>query len=287
MSQKKEANPNSPQNADEEYLEFVKERARHQNYHAEEKLKDIDDLAEMISIARRDYRKKRETSILSGLTLIPLFRMSIRDRPGRLDPFEPCLNEAVAVSASKIMKILGPLTVPIPPVDVVAYVNPAFTTQGLGFGGYSPSANLILISVNPEFPELERSLKEELPGILAHELHHCMRWAGPGYGATLFEALITEGLACDFEREIRGGIRPRYLPELSPETMTRLLSLAAPELDSKSYHHSEWFFGSKERGIPSCAGYALGLFLIEQYKTTTGKRTEEIVLLTAAELKRI
>lgn len=42
---------------DEKYLEFVKERARTQNYHAEEKLTSIDELAEMIFIARSNYRK--------------------------------------------------------------------------------------------------------------------------------------------------------------------------------------------------------------------------------------
>jgi hypothetical protein len=60
MSQEKETTPCSPPKADEKYLEFVKERARHQNYRAEEKLRNIDDLAEMIFIARQDYRKKKD-----------------------------------------------------------------------------------------------------------------------------------------------------------------------------------------------------------------------------------
>jgi uncharacterized protein YjaZ len=174
----------------------------------------------------------------------------------------------------------------MPSVDVVAYVNPAFTIQGLGIGGYSPSANVILLSVNSEFPELELSLREELPGTLAHELHHCIRWGHQGYGTTLMEALVTEGLACDFERTFRSGTRARYIPDLSLDTRATLMKLAAGELDSTSYRHNDWFFGSREREIPPCAGYALGLFLVDNYKLATGRRTEEIVNLTAAEVKR-
>jgi|GEM_PF-4482471 len=42
------------------YLEFVRKRAKDTDFHAEEKLKRIDELSEIISIARRDYQENKK-----------------------------------------------------------------------------------------------------------------------------------------------------------------------------------------------------------------------------------
>lgn len=45
---------------EESYLKFVKERVKNVDFHAEEKLRNIDELAEAIFIARESYRKKKQ-----------------------------------------------------------------------------------------------------------------------------------------------------------------------------------------------------------------------------------
>lgn len=44
---------------------------------------------------------------------------------------------------------------------------------------------------------------------LVHEIHHAMRWRGPGCGSTLRERLVSEGLAQTFEAECTGVV-PLY-----------------------------------------------------------------------------
>ena len=44
----------------EDYIKFVKERAKNANYNAAEKLQRIDALGDMIFAARADYRKKKK-----------------------------------------------------------------------------------------------------------------------------------------------------------------------------------------------------------------------------------
>lgn len=44
----------------EDYIKFVKERAKRTNYNAAEKLQRIDALGDMIFAARADYRKKQK-----------------------------------------------------------------------------------------------------------------------------------------------------------------------------------------------------------------------------------
>lgn len=58
-------NPPSPQSTqlDEAHLEFVKARAQRQNYRAEEKLRSIEELADIIFLARKNYRQSKNSGI--------------------------------------------------------------------------------------------------------------------------------------------------------------------------------------------------------------------------------
>jgi hypothetical protein len=56
-------NPPSTQSnhLNEAHLEFVKARAQRQNYRAEEKLRSIEELADVIFLARKNYRKSKNS----------------------------------------------------------------------------------------------------------------------------------------------------------------------------------------------------------------------------------
>ena len=59
-----------------------------------------------------------------------------------------------------------------------------------GIGGHAPAPGLIQISLNPDRFDSGLMLRT-----LVHEFHHLIRWDGPGYGKSLGEALVSEGLA--------------------------------------------------------------------------------------------
>jgi hypothetical protein len=66
--------------------------------------------------------------------------------------------------------------------------------------------SLFSLTLDPDNPNFERSLGDgDLRRTIAHEVHHCMRMAGPGYGWTLGEALVSEGLAGQFVHRLFGS----------------------------------------------------------------------------------
>lgn len=190
-------------------------------------------------------------------------------------------QQILQTTASTIDEICKQL--PVSDIDIVYYVNPAAVIPEVAVCGYAPTANTALIAVDPENPAFAGSFAEEIPATLAHELHHCMRWRGPGYGSTILEALVTEGLARDFENNFRKGPLPKYHGQLSQEKIQEIWSLAKPELTAPQYSHADWLFGSKERGIPEFAGYVIGLHIVKTYLARTGASSAKLWDLPASE----
>ncbi len=150
-------------------------------------------------------------------------------------------------------------------VDIVFSVNTEATIAELGIGGYTPNAHTIYISLDPKHHKFVSSLKLALPRTLAHELHHAVRWIAPGYGQTLGQALVTEGLAANFEQEVFGKNPNIWDIAVRGKKLQQLQKRAASELHSPKYSHQEWFFGSKSRIIPRWTGYALGYRIVHEY----------------------
>lgn len=150
-------------------------------------------------------------------------------------------------------------------VDVVVRDAPELVIPELGIGGVAPDAHTVLLTVDPEHERFAGSLATELPGALAHELHHVARHRGPGYGRTLFEVIVSEGLADHFSIEVTGRAPPPWTVALSPEEHARMAQLARREYDSAGYEHRFWFFGNEERQMPRWTGYSLGFELVGRY----------------------
>lgn len=102
----------------------------------------------------------------------------------------------------------------------------------------------------PAWPADETHLK----AALAHELHHLARWQHPGYGQTLGEAVVTEGLATLFEQHYSGWTPPWAQAQVSPAAWKEL----RVNWDDNNYSHQNWFFnGPHGRWIGYSAGYQL------------------------------
>ncbi len=162
-------------------------------------------------------------------------------------------------------------------VDVVFSVNPQATIPEFGIGGYTPNAHTIFISLDPKHPKFISSLKTQLPRTLAHELHHTIRWIDPGYGQTLGEALVTEGLAANFELEVFGKKPNMWDLAVRGKKLQQLYQRATRELRSSQYNHNEWFFGSERRNIPRWAGYALGFHIVQRFLSTHRQLPSDLV----------
>jgi uncharacterized protein YjaZ len=116
---------------------------------------------------------------------------------------------------------------------------------------------------------------------VAHEAHHAARWRGPGYGTTLLEALVTEGLADHFAIERLGVPVPPWSNAVAREETARYIEEARPHFDSSSYGHSRWFFGT-DPALPRWVGYTLGFRLVEAYQQENpGASAAELVHIPA------
>ncbi len=138
-------------------------------------------------------------------------------------------------------------------IDIIFISAAMLAIPEYGIGGSSPGPNHIYVSFDPYS---DRITQQGLNETLFHEIHHCIRWRDPGYGDTLGEAMVSEGLACLYEEQHSGKVPIYAKVNIKDEHIHKAKEL----LGSKNYDHSEWFFGSKniERwfGYNACKHYA-------------------------------
>jgi len=141
------------------------------------------------------------------------------------------------------------------------------TIYGYGIGGFTPDRNTVRISIDPAYAEHPALYETRLPLVVMHELHHAVRWKNPGYGSTLFEAMVTEGLADRFAVELLDTVPPPWSVALPEDVKPNLRMEADRELSNSSYSHAKWFFGEGST-YPFWTGYTLGYDLVTAYLDT-------------------
>lgn len=186
--------------------------------------------------------------------------LHILNAAGILSPLEAQIqngsNEAIKAISTKIK---------IPNIDIAFFDNPRQTIPEIGLGGYTPTASLVFVSIDHKHPEIKESINNYLKRTIAHEIYHCVRWNAIGYEETLLEALVSEGLADNFDLEINGGELQPWSKALGKSQIEKYLSRAKDEFNNKNYDHDLWFFGSKEKEIPRWTGYSIGFYIVKKY----------------------
>ena len=142
--------------------------------------------------------------------------------------------------------------------------SPNNTIPEIGIGGYNPGQNEIIISINVGFSNIDQSIATELGPTIAHEIHHLKRRRSVGYGSTLFEACITEGLADHFAMEVFGIDPPMWSVSLTNSDLDYWINEAQMVWNNDGYDHSKWFYGTSSN-IPRWTGYAIGYKLVNDY----------------------
>ena len=104
-----------------------------------------------------------------------------------------------------------------------------------GIGGAAPAPGVVELVVDPG-----RVAPEHFQRTLARQLFLLTRWDGPGYGRSLGEALVSEGLAGRFVQEVLGGPADPW-DQARPGAGT--LKQAATLWARRDYDHGAWFLG--------------------------------------------
>lgn len=203
-------------------------------------------------------------------------RLVIADPQGQLGPVEAHLRPVLQATLDRAAGVLRL-------DDVTITVRPDRTQAigGWGVGGFTPDGRTVNLYIDPAFPNLAAVLEPRIAQMLAHELHHAARFRGPGYGRTLLEACVSEGLADRFALELLGGDVPPWSVALQGAELTEWLARATPAFDATGYDHAAWFFGSR-LDTPRWAGYAVGYHLVTRYQASHANATALSLVHTPA-----
>ena len=166
-----------------------------------------------------------------------------------------------------VEKIASPLVAELPSGEYSLYIRDIkeYSIDGKYPGGHTYNMFESMISL-PDW-SCDHS---QIESVVAHELHHLVRWHYAGYGYSLGEAVISEGIATLYEEEI-SGIKPIWSKTtLDKSVADRLIR----EWNDKNYNHAEWFFNGRHgRWIGYSAGYKIakeiypdGINLIDSLK---------------------
>ena len=143
-------------------------------------------------------------------------------------------------------------------------VNPEGAIPGIGVGGYTDTSGDVSISLDTSAADLARSLRVWLPQHLAHELDHTARiQVGPGYGFSLLEAMVTEGMADAFSVQCFPETPRIPWDHALTRKQERDAWLDARRQLGEIEDEAEWFFGSGD--LPYWTGYTLGFDIVSGY----------------------
>lgn len=161
-------------------------------------------------------------------------------------------------------------------ITVEVFADPLRSIRDYGIGGFTLGPSRIELYVDPGYPGLGLVLPERVPPLVAHEIHHAVRWRGLGPPRTLLETLVFEGLADHFAIELLGTPLQPW-SQAFPESETDFyLNLARPDFDSATFDYQGWFFGADPR-LPRWAGYTLGWRIVAEYQARTRRSAAQLV----------
>ena len=181
-------------------------------------------------------------------------------------PFAARTEAAIEVVRSRVAAISEP--------QAIAFTLKADRTRAIprfGFGGSCYDPHAITLAFDTKSPNLEPHLGEALERTIAHEYHHALRWAGPGYGAKLGAALASECLAGHFVRQLYSSPPEPWECALPTDELAPWRAKAFDRFDTRDHGHARWFFGAD--GYPPWLGYTLGYDMVGRYLSAHLGRT--------------
>jgi hypothetical protein len=174
----------------------------------------------------------------------------------KLTPYAKWLHTCLTQTYGLAKKVM-----PLPSVDVVVKTG-AYVIPEKGHLGYCPESGVVYVTVDPENPAFCKNEDHSLERMFAHELHHAARWAGPGYGVTLGEVMVSEGLAGHFALELFAG-KPEPWESLSSDILQPHRRQLSENWHRTDYDHNAWFYGTQY--LPRWLGYSAGFNLVSDY----------------------
>ena len=153
-------------------------------------------------------------------------------------------------------------------IDILIQRVPDAAIPEIGMAAHVYRRGLLGLTLDPDNATFSNALMDgNLRRLVVHEVHHCLRMAGPGYGTTLGEALVSEGLAGQFASHVFGSPPEPWECAFDKDYVFQKLPRRA-ELSMNSYDHSGWFYGAGDKR-PQWFGYTLGYMIVGRWLEST------------------
>ena len=111
---------------------------------------------------------------------------------------------------------------------------------------------------------IRRAVAFWMPRTLSHEVDHSVRiLAGPGFGPTLLDQIISEGISSVFDEAAFPGPANPWDNAISHSRECALWHTAQSQLGSPGLYDL-WMFGSP--GVPYWTGFAIGYHIVKDYR---------------------
>jgi hypothetical protein len=195
---------------------------------------------------------------------------------GDLSPWREQITMEVTATYATVAGLIKP-----PRLDVLVQRG-SMVIPEIGMVGQAYRKGLFALTLDPDNPHFAASLGDgTLRRQVTHEVHHCLRMGGPGYGRTLGEALVSEGLAGHFTRRLFDNPPEPWECAVTNE----VLDVHRPDKKTLSvarYNHAEWFFGAGDRR-PRWLGYTLGYRIVGEWLAMTSEVDADLLVNVAAE----
>lgn len=219
----------------------------------------------------------RTLLMILGKTDMPQITIHILNAQEKLTVHCEWLRTTLTDTYVKVTRLMA-----TPSVDVIVKAGKSVIPEK-GHAGFCPESGVIYITVDPENPAFCKNVAHSIERMFAHELHHAARWAGPGYGSTLGEALVSEGLAGHFSLELLGGEAEPW-ESLKSDIVKPYYPLMFEIWNHTDYDHNTWFFGTGD--LPRWLGYTAGFNLISRYLASSPHlKASMLANIKAEELK--
>jgi len=171
---------------------------------------------------------------------------------GDLGPWRAAITAEVEIALRAIARLM-----PLRPLDILVQRRAGEVLPETGTGGEAYHQGLFSLTLDPDNPNFERALADgDIHRTVVHETHHCLRMAGPGYGWSLGEALVSEGLAGRFVRHLFGSGPEPWECAVDDATLAAHRPDTAA-LTAARHDHAAWFYGIGGP-YPRWLGYTLG-----------------------------
>lgn len=195
------------------------------------------------------------------------WRIHWLEADGSLEPWREPVGAAIGSARARVSAL-----VPESRFDILVQLGKRVVPE-IGMLGIAHRKSLLSLTLDPDNPKLSTHLADDTCARqVVHEVHHCLRMAGPGYGRSLGEALVGEGLAGQFVRALYGNDPEPWEDAVDQETMRRFFP-DNRQLISSDHLHAEWFFGANGT-YPRWLGYSLGYAIAGAWVRAVGPQEQ-------------